>query len=141
MMGVSQLAVSTMLGDSRQQQQTGSLGWRIGVALTTKPGKTLMFTKECHNIDKLKQQGVTESLAIVTPEGVGGGELDKPTGKTVVVCIQALQYMSLHKPWLIILLPGPHNVTPPIQLTFKARFELSLFTMLAKLPNAFQDSA
>lgn len=73
MMGVSQLAVSTMLGDSRQQQQTGSLGWRIGVALTTKPGKTLMFTKECHNIDKLKQQGVTESLAIVTPEGVGGG--------------------------------------------------------------------
>lgn len=126
MMGVTQLAVSTMLGESRQQQQTGSLGWRIGVALTTKPGKTLMFTKECHNIDTLKQQGVTESRAIATPEG-----------KETKLKELALQYMLLHKHWLIILLPGPHQVTPLIQLTFNARFEFSLFTMLAKLLNAF----
>lgn len=42
MMGVTQLSVSTMLGESRQQQQTGSLGWRIGVALTTKPTITIL---------------------------------------------------------------------------------------------------
>lgn len=69
LLGAIQLTISTMLGEFRQQQQTGSLGKQIGVALTTKHGKTVVFTKLCLNIDMLKPQGCTESTAIVTFEG------------------------------------------------------------------------
>lgn len=34
------------------------LGWSLGVSLT-KPGKTLLFAKECHNVDILKQRRTT----------------------------------------------------------------------------------
>lgn len=34
------------------------LGWSLGVSLTTKPNKTLLFTEEIHNVDTLKKQGV-----------------------------------------------------------------------------------
>lgn len=83
--GGNHLAVSTMLGEFRQRQQTGSFGWRTGVAPTTKPGKTLMFTEKCQNIDTLKQPGVTESLAIVTPEVKQYKALAETAGKTVHV--------------------------------------------------------
>lgn len=83
--GVTHQAVSTMLGEFRRRQQTGSFGWRTGVAPTTKPGKTPMFTEECWNIDTLKQQGVPESQAIVTPEVKQYKALAKTVRKTVYV--------------------------------------------------------
>lgn len=127
-MGVIQLTVSTMLGEFRQQQQTGSLGWRIGVALTTKHGKTLVFTKSCHNIDMLKPPGCIESTAIVTSEG----EKTKD-GRTWWYVKEVLQYKSIHEPRLIVLPPGLNKVTPLIPLSFL------MFIMLAKLQHAFED--
>lgn len=42
-----------------------------------------MFTEECGNIDTLKQQGATESLAIVTPEVKQCKALAKTARETV----------------------------------------------------------
>lgn len=66
------LTVSTNTGfvpdespDNRSKQVL--LGWRLGVSPTAKPCKTWLFTKECHNVDMLKQQGVSDNMAIMTP--------------------------------------------------------------------------
>lgn len=66
------MAVSTMQvsSDSSSSKQV-LLGWRLGVSLSTKPSQTpftLLFTKECHNVDMNEQQKATDALLILIPE-------------------------------------------------------------------------
>lgn len=65
------------------------------MSLTTKPGKTLLFTKECHNVDMLKLQRVADNMGIVTPERKK--EIWQYIWEDMVVCHGALQYVSFDK--------------------------------------------
>lgn len=56
------------------------------MSLTTKPGKTLLFTKECHNVDTLKQQGVAGNMAIIIPEREKATGSCQDNGEDMVGC-------------------------------------------------------
>lgn len=67
------------------------LGWRLGVSLTIKPSKTSLFTKECHNVDMLKQQGVADNMAVIPPERKKAGTgIWQDNREDMVVCHESL---------------------------------------------------